>query len=144
MKLLGKYKSLIIALVGILVFAFGLCLFIQSYEFYQDEWGTDISFNEDYIICMVVGIIITTYGLVKQFKNVGEKAYLLTGGLITLIVGCYSIGTFFKQLFKAIEKSKAFDYASYQVYLYIGLITFIIFVYFLVSYLTSKSHDNAK
>lgn len=138
MKLLSKYKSLIIALVGILVFSFGLCLFIQSYEFYKDEWGTDISFNEDYIICMVVGIIITVYGLVKQFRNVGEKAYLLTGGLITLIIGCYSLGTFFKQLFKAIEKSKAFEYASYQVYLYLGIISLAILFYFIIFYLANN------
>lgn len=138
MKLLSKYKSLIIALVGILAFSFGLCLFIQSYEFYKDEWGTDISFNEDYIICMVVGVIITVYGLVKQFRNVGEKAYLLTGGLITLIIGCYSLGTFFKQLFKAIEKSKAFEYASYQVYLYLGIISLTILFYFIIFYLANN------
>ncbi len=142
MKLLSKYKSLIIALVGIMIFSFGLCLFIQSYEFYKDKWGTDISFNEDYIICMIVGVIITTYGLIKQFRNIKEKVYLLTGGLISLVVGCYSLGTFFKQLFKALEKSKAFEYASYQTYLYIGLITLTIFTYFIVMYLNDKNQSD--
>lgn len=138
MKKLDLCKKISLLLSGVFIFVFGLVLFIQSYSFYQDEYGLEISFESDFIICMIIGIIIFIYSLLWTLREENHKLYPLMGGLSSMIISSYSFGIFFKQLGKALSKNKAFEYLAYQNYLYIGFITLAITIYFVILYVINK------
>ena len=133
--LLASFSSLVISLI----------LYIKSYDFYADEYGTDISFNEDYNIALIISLalfIFLIFALVRFLKGTethyNNLVYLSTSALISF----YSLGKFFKALFKAINKGVAFAFSSYQAYLYIGIVTLFIVVYFLFAFLSDMKNKN--
>ena len=120
----GSFISLVISLV----------LYIKSYSFYSDEWGTDISFNEDYSVAFVFSLILSAYFLYSLVCSIKKEEPMFTewAGLASSgLASFYPLGKFFKALFKAINKGNEFNYAGYQAYLYIGLVVLSIFLYFL-------------
>ena len=140
-----NYKQIALLVGELFLFALTLALYIKSYSFYQDEWGTDISFNSDYLVVMLIAITMivhTSYTLLNKGNK--EQRYLVAGTLSTALASFYPLGVFFKALFKAMNKGKVFEYASYQGYLYIGIFALCLFVYFLIGYIESKKETKSK
>ena len=144
-RTLIKHISLLIG--SLLSLIFSLILYIQSFEFYSDEYGTDLSFNEDYSVAVIASLLVFIYLLYAlNKKSKGEEcAYSnWVKVAVTSIVSFYSLGKFFKTLFKAINKGKEFDFTSNQAYLYIGLVVLAIFIYFLLSLIEERSKKKEK
>ena len=116
-----------------------LILYIHSYELYKDEYGIDVSFSTDYLFAFVTSFIIFTYLLFSLFLEIPyqKMVYLSCSGLVSF----YALGTFFKALFKALSKGNEFDFSSKQVYLYIGITVFFIFLYFLFDIIEKKENN---
>ena len=130
------FKKIFLVSASLISLVISLILYIKSYEFYSDEYGTDISFNEDYSVAVIVSLVIfgyLMYTLIKYIKK-EEAVYFndFIGLASTAIVSFYSLGKFFKNLFKAIQKGKEFAFQSYQAYLFIGLVVLMIFIYFVI------------
>lgn len=125
-------------------------------EFYE----RDIEFDKNAVIGMLIGIsfiIYSIYTLLQEKKNLSnEKGYLVMINVVPLLVSFYSLSVFFKALVKAIVKankavkagtgitfaekfSEEFVYQSYQLYLYIGIITLIFFAYGVLSAIEYKN-----
>lgn len=110
--------------------------FAQSYSFYQDEYGTDISFDSDTIVIFLCSVSVLIYGIlcvVAQKKNKSaDNAYYLCFGVTACLVAFYPLGTFFKAL------SKGSKFIDCQDYLYIGILGLIMIAYLIFSYLSKK------
>ena len=119
-------KRISLLLSGLMIFSFSLIKYILSFEFYQDEWGTDISFNSDYLIALIIGILVITLSLYYLIKKDNKINHLISF-LLTTILSFYSLGV----LFKALNKGE--NFSDYQNYFYIGLVSFMLFIYFAIS-----------
>ena len=119
-------KRISLLLSGLMIFSFSLIKYILSFEFYQDEWGTDISFNSDYLIALIIGILVITLSLYYLIKKDNKINHLISF-LLTTILSFYSLGV----LFKALNKGE--NFSDYQTYFYIGLVSFMLFIYFAIS-----------
>jgi hypothetical protein len=134
-------KSKLFAYIGLFVLALAgtitsLVFFIKSYAYYADEYGTDISFNYDYAILLIVTIMLSVYMGYKlyyyiRFNKLIARNYELAIGE-TALVSFYSLGVFFKALFKAMSKKKDFDYISNQVYLYCGIFVLALCIFLVI------------
>ena len=129
------FKKIFLLSSSLISLVISFILYVKSYAYYSDEYGTDISFNEDYSVAIVVSLILFGYLLYSliQFLKKEEATDLsdIIGLTTTAIVSFYSLGKFFKNLFKAINKGKEFLFTSYQAYLYIGLVVLMLFIYFI-------------
>ena len=129
------FKKIFLLSSSLISLVISFILYVKSYAYYSDEYGTDISFNEDYSVAIVVSLILFGYLLYSliQFLKKEEATDLsdIIGLTTTAIVSFYSLGKFFKILFKAINKGKEFLFTSYQAYLYIGLVVLMLFIYFI-------------
>lgn len=135
---IAKYISLVV--VGFVSFVLSLVKYIMSFEKYSDEWGTDISFNEDYIVAIMISAIVLAfaiYCLVMVIKNkkINESTGSFVGGAISCLIAFYPLGV----LFKALNKGKPF--ADYLNYLFVGLFGIALLVYFVFSYLEKKKES---
>ena len=132
---IAKYISFVV--VGFVSFVLSLVKYIMSFEKYSDEWGTDISFNEDYIVAIMISLIILGYAiycLVVSIKNqeIAETTGTFIGAIISCLIAFYPLGV----LFKALNKEKPFmDYLNY---LFVGLFGIALLVYFIFSYLEKR------
>ena len=136
MSKITKIKKASLVLCSFTSFIINLILYIQSYELYMDEYGTDVSFSTDYLIAFLTSFIIFIYLLFSLFLEMPyqKMVFLACSGLVSF----YAIGTFFKALFKAIDKGSKFDFQSKQAYLYIGVTVLFIFIYFLFDIIEKK------
>ncbi len=134
-------KYLFLSLSALLSFVFSLVKYIQSYEIYSDEWGTDISFNSDYILAILISLAIFVYGIYQMIiikKNMQvSNAYVYVGLLVSSLLAFYPLGVFFK----AINKQK--PVADYLNYLYLGLVAIFLLAYFVFSYLSLNKKSKA-
>ena len=138
MNKFAKTKNILNIVLGAFVVLTSLVMFILSYEIYKDEYGTDISFNSDYVVSLLIGLIILFYGIIS-LKGGVNGAYEISGMLSGSLIGFYSLGVFFKAFSKAVFiKKVAFDYVANQTYLYIGLLGLIILAFYAVSYFAKK------
>lgn len=136
---LFKAKKILNIIIGITIILTSLVMFIQSFQKYSDEYGTDISFNNDYVITLLIGVIILVYGIVTFTKEITNYSNV-SGMMISFLLGAYSLGIFLKALNKAILDSSAkFDFVGNQLKLYIGIIASLIFAYYLISYRNEKN-----
>lgn len=119
-------KNISLLLSGLLIFIFSLIKYILSFEFYQDEWGTDISFDSDYLVAMIIGIFVVALALYQLIKK-NNNMNCLVGVSLSALVGFYPLGVFFK----AISKGESFN--DYQNYFFIGLVGLTLFIYFSLS-----------
>ncbi len=115
-------KSILLAAFGGFITVLFLVLSIISYEFYQDQYGTDISFNSDYVTLMIMGIVILITGITLIKKD--DKKVKFNGlGLVGIMSIAYPLGCLFKGLAKG-----GFNY-QYIIWAIIG--TFILlYAYF--------------
>ena len=140
-KTLSLGKNISILCTGIIAFIISLVLFIKSFENYFDGYGHDISFEENYAIGMIIGIIIIScfgYILYKEIKGKEEEIpviSMLSGFLVSTLVSFYSLGICFKNIFK--DK----PWADYCNYLYIGLFALGFVVYYVFKYLLFKEEE---
>jgi len=136
---MNKLKNTLFILIPSLLILMGLIFYIQSFEVYSDEWGTDISFDTDYLVFIICGIALLIISI-NQITSNNKNVYY--GGSITIgaLLGFYNLGSFFKGLFKAMSKNANFDFMSNQQYLYIGIIGIVIFIYFVISYIDYKKN----
>lgn len=122
-------------------FVISLIYFIKSYSYYADEYGTDISFNKNYVIALVVSLILLSYASYKLYAEIKTKEVkydAIIGVTCSSLVSFYSLGTFFKAWTKALSKKKTFDFNANQVYLYIGIIVLFLSAYFLIKVLEQR------
>ena len=132
---LGKNISIIV--LGFVSFVFSLTKYIMSYELYKDEYGTDISFNNDYFVAMLISLIILFCGVIllinfiKKEKN-SHMISTYSGLIVSALVAFYPLGVLFKQL----NKGKPF--VDNLNYFFIGIVGLILLVYFVFSYLDKK------
>lgn len=141
MSKLFRTKKILNIIIGIVTIIVSLVLFIQSYQKYADESGTDISFNNDYVITLLLGIVIMVYGIIT-LKEDNAVYYNISGMIMGFLPGAYSLGVFLKALNKAILDTKVkFDFAGHQLYLYIGIIGLLVFVFYLCGYLDNKKSN---
>lgn len=130
-KSLKRYIALII--LGVILIIFNLVMYINSYSFYKDEYGTDISFNSDYLVALIISVIFLIYNVFGFLnKNNLKEYFIILGGISSLFVCLYSNGC----LLKALNKSES--YIDYQNYLYIGVLSLGFFLYFLLYYFENK------
>lgn len=128
----NNLNKLFFLIASISSFIISLILYIKSFELYQDEWGTDISFNNDYIVALIVSVLFIVYNITSFKTNKYNIHFKLTTfSIITL----YSLGTFFK----AISKGKAFITCSN--YLFIGIVTIFITIGYILTFIKeNKKH----
>ena len=98
--------------IGILTLGAGmfscfLSFYILSFSSYSDEYGTDVSFNEDYLILMLIGLFIVSLGLLllaAHLKQHDEKR-ILFGGLssIGVISSIYALFMVIKSYVKGLS-----------------------------------------
>lgn len=135
-----KLSSYILLLsANVFSLAISLYYYIVSFSFYSDEYGTDISFNSDYVILLLVlslslGYLI--YLLINDLKNNKIKFNYIIPSTQMGILSFYSLGVFFKQM----NKNKPF--VDYQIYLFFGIVTLILMAYFIVRYFFKSQNEN--
>ncbi len=134
-----KLKNILLILIPSLLILTGLIFYIQSYSYYADEWGTDISFDSDYLVIMILGAALLVLSI-NQIKSNNQNVYYGCTVTIGAVLGFYNLGCFFKALFKALSKNKEFDFAGNQTYLYVGIIGVVMLIYFIASYIDSKKN----
>lgn len=130
-------KNMFNILLGAVIIIISFILFVKSFEIYKDNSGTDISFNNTYVISLLIGIVVTIYGIIR-IKNDKLIYYHISGIIISSLLGCYALGTFFKALGKAISKKRDFIFSDYQAYLYIGIVGLLILGYYITAFAISK------
>ncbi len=133
MNKLLKTKNILNMIIGVFVIITSLIMFIKSYEIYKDDAGTDISFNSDYVISMLIGIIIFVHGVLSM-KEANKVTSIICGVTASFLIGLYPLGIFFKALSKALSKGATFDFIGNQTYLYTGILGLIMLGYYIVSY----------
>jgi TRAP-type C4-dicarboxylate transport system permease small subunit len=129
-KYLELTKRILLIVLGLFLSVLFLVFYIKSYSFYQDEYGTDISFNNDYLILTLLGLIVLVYGIISLYtllKNKENHYFNISSLCFTGLGGFYGLGIFFKQI------SKGKEFASNQHYLYLGIMLTLLFVYFVIN-----------
>lgn len=125
MKNKTSISKLCFLIASILSFFFTLFLFIKSFEKYDDGNGISYGFNETYLIALIVSISFSIFyflSLIKNKNNLKKENHLLILSNLCLI-SFYTLGQFFKTLFKALSKNKPFIFMENYAYLFIGLVT---------------------
>lgn len=138
-----KVKEILNLSVAIFIIVWSLIMLIFSCDIYSDEYGTDISFNSDYIVIFLIGIITLGYSVFYNHLN-NNNIYQICMLIGTFIVSSYSLGVFLKALNKALIKKVSFDFINNQMYLYIGVTCLLMFLYYLVDYLIIKKGNEIK
>ena len=133
-------KALLIAIPALIII-FNLVMYIQSYTYYSDEWGTDISFDSDYLVYILCGIALLIPAIIDVRRGNARFQYNVSGVVIGSLLGFYPLGVFFKALFKAISKGKPFDFIENQMYLYIGIIGIVFLAYMIYSLIDYKKEN---
>ena len=133
-------KALLIAIPALIII-FNLAMYIQSYTYYSDEWGTDISFDSDYLVYMICGIALLIPAVIDARRGNATLEYNVSGIVIGSLLGFYPLGVFFKALFKAMSKDKPFDFVGNQMYLYIGIIGVVFLAYMIYSFIDYKKEN---
>lgn len=98
--------------IGILVLGMGmfgcfLSFYLLSFNSYNDGWGTDVSFNEDYLILALIGAFLLVLGLFLLHASSKKKGCenILFGGLgaISLISFVYALFMVIKSYVKCLS-----------------------------------------
>ncbi|MCR5706549.1 MAG: hypothetical protein K6G48_07125 [Acholeplasmatales bacterium] len=102
-------RGIFTTLFGLFVTILYLVLSIQSYEKYDDGWGTDISMDMDLVVLAICGIVVLVVGLYDLYLNaklnegfsLKVKASYVYGGLTLGALTClYPLGMMFKSIAK--------------------------------------------
>ena len=113
--------------IGAGMFGCFLSFYILSFSSYSDEYGTDISFNEDYLILALIGFFLLVMGaflLHAHLKKKDGKKILLGGTFcISLISSVYALFMVIKSYVKSLS-STPFYWAWLFVSLFLALFSF--------------------
>ena len=122
-----SFKQAALLTGGLASFVFSLVYFIRSFEVYRDEYGTDISSNGDYLVAMLVSLCVIAYAvyLLIVKKDSERRIYAFSGICATALTCFYPLGVFFKAM------NKGNEFASYQPYLYLGIVSLFLLIYFI-------------
>ena len=117
--------------IGILTLGTGmfgcfLSYYILSFNSYNDGWGTDVSFNEDYLILALIGLFLAILGaflLITHLKK-KESKHILFGGLaaISVISLIYALFMVIKSYVKCLSTTP-FYWGWFFVSLLLGLLS---------------------
>ncbi len=117
--------------IGILTLGTGmfgcfLSYYILSFASYNDGWGTDVSFNEDYLILALIGLFLAVLGAFLLFAHLKKKENknILFGGLsaISLISLVYALFMVIKSYVKNLSATP-FYWGWFFVSLLMGLLS---------------------
>ncbi len=129
-------KNCMIIAVAAMLCIISIIYFVQSYSFYSDEYGTDISFDSDSIALFLCSISILIYGIYSVYawkKNLSsENPYYLCFGVVACLITFYPLGRFFRAL------AKDSKFVDCQDYLYVSILGIILLAYLVFSYLSKK------
>lgn len=134
MKQLKKNSELIkrclIILLAVVLMASSIALFSLSLEVYEGGFDADM----DSIVLFFCGVALLVYGIYSVYalkKGLSTQAiYYGSFGAISVLIGFYPLGVFFK----AMAKHKSF--IENQEYLYIGILGIIMIAYLIFSYIS--------
>ncbi len=111
--------------LGTGMFACFLSYYILSFSSYSDGWGTDVSFNEDYLILALIGaflLILGVFLLHASFKKKECKNMLFGGlGAISIISLVYALFMVIKSYVKCLSTTP-FYWGWFFVSLLLGLL----------------------
>lgn len=131
-------KAIMVVAFGSILAIISIIYFAQSYSFYQDEWGTDISFDNDSIVMLLCSIAILIYGIysvIAYKKSLSSKnVYYGSFGVVACLISFYPLGRFFRAL------AKGSTFVNCQDYLYISIIGIVMLFYLIFSYLNEKKN----
>ncbi|MDE7213429.1 MAG: hypothetical protein K2N42_02500 [Anaeroplasmataceae bacterium] len=123
-------KRILIILLSLVVMASSLTLFALSIDTYEGGFDADM----DYIVLLFCGVFLLIYGSYSVYaykKNLScQNVYYGSFGAISVLMGFYPLGVFFK----AMAKHKAF--IDNQEYLYIGILGLVMIAYLIFSYIS--------
>ncbi len=117
--------------IGILTLGAGmfgcfLSFYILSFSSYNDGWGTDVSFNEDYLILTLIGLFLAILGAFLLFAHLKKKEnkHILFGGLaaISVISLVYALFMVIKSYVKCFSTTP-FYWGWFFVSLLLGLLS---------------------
>lgn len=123
-----KNLSLLLIIISGLLILFNLIYLAQSFQFYDDGYGYDVSFDQDILVYLICSISILIYS-VLCYKNINTpKSFYSTTIVLGSLLGIYNIGMFIKSL------AKGKGYIEAQDYLYIGIIGCVVLAFVLINY----------
>lgn len=143
MKKLQLVKNILFTLFSVLFFAFALTLYIQSFE-NKIESSSKIKFEEKYVIYIILAIcclIVSIYNFVMEAKGKEKnpKVLFITSIVGTLVLSLFYLSAFFSALLDYWER-EYFVFADNQLYLYIGLTTFALFLALVFKYFAERKN----
>lgn len=125
MKKNNILKIVLIA-VGSISFIISLILFIKSFTKYDDGYGIDYSFDYNFVIFLIISLIITGAAIYSLINGKEKLCYTSALVISSTIISFYSLGTFFKSMFKAIKKGTELTFNPHYLNLIIGLMALMI------------------
>ena len=141
MKNSKLFANISLIILATAMFTYYLVKYIMSFEIWDDGFGTDYSFNSDYVVLSLIGLIFliyAIYNLVTYYKNnYNPNVMYATFALAASVGTFYPLGVFFK----AMAKGKA--YVDYQDYFYIALASLVFLCFVIFTYL-SKTNKKIK
>ena len=113
-------KGILMTLFGAFVFIYYLVLTIQSYSYYGDEWGKDLSVNQDLLVKTFVGLILLICGIVAIIKTKKNQDTFTTYNtsicLVGIIMCIYPLGLMFKMINKHKSGNIIVDYLIWSIF----------------------------
>ncbi|MDE7385183.1 MAG: hypothetical protein K2M84_05450 [Anaeroplasmataceae bacterium] len=139
MKQLKKNSELIkrclIILLAVVLMAAAITLFSLNLEVYEGGFDADM----DSIVMFFCGVALLVYGIYSVYalkKGLSvQTIYYGSFGAISVLMGFYPLGVFFK----AMAKHKPF--IENQEYLYIGILGIVMIVYLIFSYISEQREE---
>ncbi len=124
------FLSIGVLVLGLGAFACFLSFYILSFSSYNDGWGTDVSFNEDYLVLALLGAFLAVLGaflLWAYLKKKENKAILFGGlGAISSISTVYALFMIVKSYVKCLSTTP-FYWGWFFVSLLLGLLCLCLF-----------------
>ena len=126
-------KGILMTLFGLFVFIYYLVLMIQSFEYYNDGYGKDISVDQDIMVKMFVGLVLLICGIVVLVKIKKKQdtfnTYNYSIILVGMLMSVYPLGMMFRSMNKHKSGSVIVDYLIWTIFgafiLAYGIICFI-------------------
>ena len=139
-------KGILTALFGIFVFIYYLVLTIQSFNYSSDEYGKDLSVNNDYLTLCLLGLVIIICAIIVLIKIENDQetfgTYNTSINLIGFVLVCYNLGMMFKMINKLVKETKPEKIpglkASTVDYLIWAIFGAFILAYGVISYIEHK------
>ncbi|MDE6661411.1 MAG: hypothetical protein K2J93_06280 [Anaeroplasmataceae bacterium] len=128
-------KRILIILLALVIMGSSVALFALSIEVYEGGFDADM----DDVVLLFCGVFLLIYGSYSVYaykKNLScQNVYYGSFGAISVLMGFYPLGVFFK----AMAKHK--PYADNQEYLYIGILGLVMIAYLIFSYISKQRQD---